>query len=92
MVVYLTFSTSLNTLMKFCRRTSANSFSVQFLVSSSRTRAGYFDTSSKPLGKLMKIFYYFKLYFWPSHSNVDGLFDQNFCGNEPNEYGLYVSV
>lgn len=50
----LTLSTSSNTRWKFLRRTSATSWSVQFLCRSSSIRAGYFDTSSKPRGKLSK--------------------------------------
>lgn len=50
----LTLSTSSNTRWKFLRRTSATSWSVQFLCRSSSIRAGYFDTSSNPRGKLSK--------------------------------------
>jgi len=51
-ISFLTLSTSSNTRRKLCRRTSANSLSVQFLRSSSWIRAGYLDTSSRPRGKL----------------------------------------
>lgn len=47
-----TVSTSSKILKKFCRRMFAKSCSVQFLRSNSWIKAGYFDTSSNPFGKL----------------------------------------
>lgn len=52
-ILSLTLSTCSNTRRKLCRRTPASSFSVQFLLSSSWIRAGYFETSSNPWGKLL---------------------------------------